>query len=75
MQHAYLRQQSLPQLKQVFHALYDFEAGGDDCGEEAKDVLGIVGAVGVIDDAPVSHDVVLADYLLKGEAVVEIIRP
>ena len=48
MQHADLRQQPLPQLQQVFHDLYDFEAGGDGCGEEAKDVLGIVGAVGAL---------------------------
>ena len=75
MQHADLRQQPLPQLQQVFHVLYDFEAGGDDCGEEAKDVSRITGAVGVTDDAPVGYDVVLADYFFKGEAVVERIRP
>ena len=77
MKRADLRQQPLPQRLQVFHDHYDLKTDGDDCGEEAKDVLGIVGAVGGVDDtvASVGLDATLVDDLNKGEAVADQLRP
>ena len=72
-----LRQQPLSPPLQVLNVLYDSEAEGDDCGEEAEDVLGIVGAVGGVDDtvASVGLDAALVDDLNKGEAVAEQLKP
>ena len=77
MTHADLRQQPLSQLLQAFYDRYGLKADGDDCGDEAKDVLGIVGAVGSVDDtvASVGLDSALLDDLLKGEAVADQIKP
>ena len=50
-----------------------FEADGDDLTDEADDVLGIVLAVGVVDDAGafVGGDAVLVDYPFEGAAIAE----
>ena len=45
-----------------------FQGDGNDLADEAVDVLGIVGAVGVIDDAGagVVGDSILVDYPIRG---------
>lgn len=50
-----------------------FEADGDDLADEANDVLGIVRAVGVVDDAGafVGGDAVLVDHPFEGAAIAE----
>jgi hypothetical protein len=48
--------------------LLGFEGDGDDLADEAEDVLGVVGAVGVVDDARagVGGDPVLVDDPFEG---------
>jgi hypothetical protein len=50
-----------------------FEGDGDDLGDEAEDVVGVVGTVGVVDDAGagVGGDAVLVDDPIEGGAVAE----
>ena len=50
-----------------------FERDGDDLADEAEDVSGVVGAVGVVDDAGagVYGDAVLVDDPFEGGAVAE----
>ncbi len=50
-----------------------FKGDGDDLADKADDVLGIVGAVGVVDDAGagVGGDAVLVDNPFEGAAVAE----
>ena len=58
---------------QGFDDIHGFEADMDHLADEALDVLGIVLAVGVVDDAAalVGRDLVLIDDPLKGGAVAE----
>ena len=53
--------------------LLGFEGDGDDLADEAEDVFGVVGAVGVVDDAGagVGGDAVLVDDPFEGGAVAE----
>ena len=55
--------------------MLSFEGDGDDLADEAEDVFGIVGAVGVVDDtgAGVGGDAVLIDDPFEGGAVAEAI--
>jgi hypothetical protein len=53
--------------------LLGFEGDGDDLADEAEDVLRVVGAVGVVDDAGafVGRDLVLVDDPFDGGAIAE----
>ena len=53
--------------------LLGFEGDGDDLADEAEDVLGVAGSVGVVDDAGagVGGDAVLVDDPFEGGAVAE----
>ena len=55
------------------HDLDSFEADGDDLGDEAEDVLGLVRAVGVVGDAAafVGADLILVNDLIEGGVVAE----
>ena len=61
------------QRRQRLHDLYGFQAQADDFADQAHDVLGVVGAVGVVDDAAalVGLDAVLVDDPVEGGAVAE----
>lgn len=50
-----------------------FQADGDDLADEADDVLGVVRAVGIVDDAGahVGGDAVLIDDPFEGAAIAE----
>ena len=75
MTRADLRQQPLSQLLQVLNVLYVFEAEGDDCSEEAKDVLGIVGATGDIYYVSAGPDAALGNVPSEGVAVAVEVKP
>ena len=62
-----------PQLRQPRHDLDRLQADADHLAEQAQDVLRIVGAVGVVDDAAafVGLDAVLVDHPFEGGAVAE----
>ena len=53
--------------------LLGFEGDGDDLADEAEDVFGVVGTVGIVDDAGagVGGDAVLVDDPFEGGAVAE----
>ena len=61
------------QSRQRPHDLHGFQTQADDLAEQAHDVLGVVGAVGVVDDAAalVGLDAVLVDDPVEGGAVAE----
>lgn len=53
-----------------------FEGDGDDLADEAEDVVVVVGAVGVVDDAGagIGGDAVLVDHSFEGGAVAEAVE-
>ena len=62
-----------PQLRQPRHDLDRLQADADHLADEAHDVLRVVGAVGVVDDAAafVGFEAVLVDHPFEGGAVAE----
>ena len=61
------------QRRQTFHHLHRFQTHGDDLTEEAGDVFGVVGAVGVVGDAAafVGAHLVLVNHPFEGGTVAE----
>ena len=61
------------QSRQRLHDLHGYQTQADHLAEQAHDVLGVVGAVGVVDDAAalVGLDAVLVDDPVEGGAVAE----
>ena len=62
-----------PQFRQRPHDLHGFQTHADHLADQAHDVLGVVGAVGVVDDAAalVGLDAVLVDDPVERGAVAE----
>ena len=61
------------QGRQALDNLHRLEADGDDLGDEAEDVPGVVGAIGVVGDAAafVRADLVLVNDPFEGGTVPE----
>ena len=61
------------QLGQGFHDVHGCQADGNDLTDKAHDVLRIVGAIGIVDDAAalVGRDLILVDDPLQRRAVAE----